>query len=415
MREEQALVSAGIGLLSGRPRYHRHATVKTPLLPEILSVNPRPVLLLVSVATLFGGAETYYVKLAGMLRERYSLRAVVCDDRLASELEAFGVDVANVSRESSGYRRYTATAKAIWRMQRAGESRVAHLNGQPEAYLTPFLRMMGYRVVLTRHTPFTDRFLQEGSRFPVFLKRWMLSLCLSLSYRVVCVSQLLRTQLSAVISPDKLVVIPTWVPNRFLRMRTAPRPSPPLRLLFVGRVVTNKGIFDLIEAIRSLHDVRLDVVGEGDQLEDAKCAASGLNVVFNGFHKDCAPFYEACDLLVFPAHEGFEGLPQVPLEAMAMGVPCLGSNISSMREIVAQNSSAAMLYDQDNPADLARKIALLQESPSLQTELGIAGASHVAENFTEQIVRKQYFDFFDDAFQGVPVRPENEIVKSGDV
>lgn len=380
--------------------------MKTRSFPT-LPVAPRPPLLLVSLSTLFGGAETYYVKLAAMLQERYCLRAVVCDDRLASELESVGVAVVNVSRESIGYRRYTATAKAIWSMRGAGGFRLAHLNGQSEAYLAPLLRVMGYRVVCTRHTPFTDKFLEEGSRIPVFLKRWVILCCLFLSDRVICVSHLLQEQLSAATSIDKIVVIPTWVPDRFLKLRAIPSFCPLFRLLFVGRVVTNKGIFDVIEAVKQLQDVRLDVVGVGDQLDDAKKAASGLEIVFHGFQQDCVPFYEACDLLVFPAHEGFEGLPQVPLEAMAMGVPCLASNISSMREIVGDKRSAAMLHAEGNLTDLARKIALLQKSPTLRDELGKAGTLCVAEGFTENVVRGQYFAFFDDA-----VRDANESHRS---
>jgi glycosyltransferase involved in cell wall biosynthesis len=341
------------------------------------------------------------VKLSALLQERYCLRAIVCDNRLAQELEAIGVNVVDISHEAIGMARYTATAKAIWNLRDADRHWIAHLNGQPESYLSPFLRTLGRRVVVTRHTPFTDQFLRAGSRIPVFLKRWMGAFCLSVASRVVCVSQLLEKQLSREISPGKLVVIPTWVPDHFLTPRATPAPSPKFRLLFVGRVVTNKGIFDLIEAVKLLHDVRLDVVGVGDQLDDAKQAAVGLNIVFHGFHKDCVPFYQASDLLVFPAHEGFEGLPQVPLEAMAMGLPCLASNISSMREIARDNRNVAMLYEEGNPVDLAGKIALLKESPGLRDELGKAGALHIAEHFTEEIVRKQYFDLFDDAFRGI--------------
>ena len=76
----------------------------------------RPAVMLVSVGAAYGGAETYYVKLAAMLRDRYSLCAVVCNRHLASELQAIGVDVEDVSPESSGYRRYLATAGAIWRI-----------------------------------------------------------------------------------------------------------------------------------------------------------------------------------------------------------------------------------------------------------------------------------------------------------
>jgi glycosyltransferase involved in cell wall biosynthesis len=373
-------------------------------LQKMPSVNeaPRveaPAVLLVSIATLLGGAETYYIKLADILRERYRLYAVVCNDHLAMEFEAIGVNVVNITRESRGFRRYIAAARAIWRLRSAANFDVVHLNGQPEAYLAPLIRMMGCRVVLTRHTPFTTQFFRAGSNVPAFLKQWIASFCLLLSYRTVCVSRLLKEQLSAVIAADRLVVIPTWVPVRFLNLRATPEPSPLFRLLFVGRVVTNKGIFDLIEAIRLSHGVRLDVVGVGDQLEDAKKAASGLKIDFHGFQEDCIPFYRACDLLVFPAHEGFEGLPQVPLEAMAIGVPCLASNISSMREIAGEDGQAVTWFEVGVVPDLVQKITLLQESPGLREALGKDGAMRVAANFTEQVVRGQYFDLFNKALR----------------
>jgi len=371
---------------------------------EKLTVDLRPILLLVSVSPLFGGAETYYVKLAAMLREIYFLRAVVCNDCLASELDAIGVEVVNVSREANGFRRYASTVRTIWRMRRDGRVQVAHLNGQPEAYLAPLLKLMGYRIVITRHTPFTDQFFREGSRVPAFLKRWIATFCLSVSQGVVCVSQLLKKQLSSVVPLEKLVVIPTWVGDRFLTPRIAPKPSGIFRLLFVGRVVTNKGIFDLVEAIKRLPDVQLDVVGVGDQLDEAKRATAGLSVNFHGFREDCITFYGACDLLVFPAPEGFEGLPQVPLEAMAMGVPCLASNISSIREIAGDDGSVLMLFEAGDTDDLARQILRLREYPSLREELGKAGARRVAERFTECAVREQYLAFFDVVFNGSPAR-----------
>jgi glycosyltransferase involved in cell wall biosynthesis len=359
----------------------------------------RPTVLLVSVGIAYGGAETYYVKLASILRETYVLRAVVCNDCLASEFNAIGVEVVNVSKEARGYRRYTSTARAIWSMRRDGRVQVAHLNGQPEAYLAPLLRLMGYRVVITRHTPFTDQFFREGSRIPAFLKRWIATFCLIVSQRVVCVSQLIKKQLSTVVRCEKLVVIPTWVGDRFLTMRVAPEPSEVFRLLFVGRVVTNKGIFDLVEAVKGLPDVQLDVVGVGDQLDEAKRSTAGLKVNFHGFQEDCIPYYGACDLLVFPAHEGFEGLPQVPLEAMAMGVPCLASNISSVREIAGDDGSTLMLFEAGDADDLARQILRLREYPSLREELGNAGSRRVAENFAEAAVRARYLSFFADAFR----------------
>jgi glycosyltransferase involved in cell wall biosynthesis len=360
----------------------------------------RPTVMLVSVGFAYGGAESYYVKLARILLAEYRIVAVVCSQRLADELRGLGIEAecAGPTTGPSSLRRYLFAVKACRRMVLRNRPTVAHLNGQPESYLAVFLRLMGLRLLTTRHTPFTDLYLQEGSRLPVALKRWMVLFSLRFSQRTICVSQLLRQQLVQYLPEDQLAFIPTWVADEFLGSYQRPSPSTPLKVLFVGRVVRNKGIFDAIEAVRRCPQAHLTVVGEGDELEAAQELASGLGVTFAGFQRDCKPIYRASDLLIFASPEGFEGLPQVPLEAMAMGLPCLASDISSIREIDGEDGALA-IYRQGDIDDLVEKLSGFSGNNTALIELGQAGRREIERRFTESTVSGAYLDQFRLAMQ----------------
>jgi len=380
--------------------------------------SERVTVLLVSLGAAYGGAETYYVKLARILQPEYTLVAVVCCERLAEEFRGLGIAVEwagatpdmdssrDSSLDSNGARRYLTALQACWRIYRRyprrHRPRVAHLNGQPESYLAAFLRLLGLRLLITRHTPFTDLFLQEGAAVPVFLKRWLAVVSLRSAHRTICVSRLLLGQLSEWLPAPRLSCIPTWVDDALLVWHERPVPSRPLHALFVGRVTQNKGIFDLIEAVRRSGKVSLTVVGEGDHLHTAQQLAEGLPIVFAGFARDCGPAYRAADLLVFPSHEGFEGLPQVLLEALACGLPCLAADIAAVREIAETDVDAAplfALFRASDVDDLARQLSALADNADRLGPLGLAGRRAVEQHFTLAVVAPLYLRAFAEAQQ----------------
>jgi glycosyltransferase involved in cell wall biosynthesis len=355
----------------------------------------RHTVLLVSVGLAYGGAESYYVKLAKILLPEYRIVAVVCSERLADELRSFGVQVECLQSTflPPSAHRYLFALRACWRMVLHQRPSIAHLNGQPESYLAVFLRCMGVRLLTTRHTPLTDLYLREGSRLPISIKRRIVLFSLRVINRTICVSQLLQRQLEDSLPKGRTIFIPTWITDDFLESYRRPVPSVPLQVLFVGRVVRNKGILDAIEAVRRCPNVHLTVVGEGDEMRAAQNLASGLKVAFVGFQSDCKPMYRASDLLIFTSPEGFEGLPQVPLEAMAMGLPCLASDISSIQEIAGHSASLAT-YRQGDIEDLVAKLSLLGTNKLALIELGKAGRLEIDRRFTESAVAHLYLEEF---------------------
>lgn len=136
--------------------------------------------------------------------------------------------------------------------------------------------------------------------------------------------------------------------------RSHRRPAAEARLLFVGRVVREKGIQDLILAVGLVRErgraVHLDVVGEGEGRAAAEkmAAALGDAVTFYGQCDDVRPFLEDADVLVLPSYG--EGLPRVLMEAGAAGLPVIGTRVPGIMEIVCDRETGFLVAPGDPPA-----------------------------------------------------------------
>ncbi len=170
------------------------------------------------------------------------------------------------------------------------------------------------------------------------------------------------------------------------RFPFAPRePDGELRLLFVGRLVEKKGIFDLLEAIRDLPGVRLDVLGSG-ALEAEARAAAGPNVHFRGAlpPTEIPAAMAAADLLVAPskvARSGDkEGTPTVILEAMASGLPVIATRHAGIPEMVGDGREG-LLVPEGDAAALARAIRAAADSPERRAAWAAAAREKVEREF----------------------------------
>jgi glycosyltransferase involved in cell wall biosynthesis len=163
------------------------------------------------------------------------------------------------------------------------------------------------------------------------------------------------------------------------------------RLLFVGNVVANKGIWTVLDAFLRLAAVRphlsLVMAGSADETIGkevrARAEQRGLGDRVNmlGFveHAELPELYRSCELLVVPSHyEG--GLGMAYLEAMACEVPVIATAAGGAAEAVVDERTGVLLSSSDaEEAELA--IARLLDDPALRARMGAAGRARVLEEF----------------------------------
>jgi glycosyltransferase involved in cell wall biosynthesis len=143
------------------------------------------------------------------------------------------------------------------------------------------------------------------------------------------------------------------------------RVNPNGRLIFVGDLETWKGVPTLIEALHILRawgeNFGLTVVGVGTLISQLRKAADGLDVKFLGQqpHTAIPSLMASAFACILPSH--WEGIPTVGLEAMAAGVPFVGTNVGGIPEII-RHRETGILVNSHSAERLAEGILLLRDA-----------------------------------------------------
>ncbi len=159
----------------------------------------------------------------------------------------------------------------------------------------------------------------------------------------------------------------------------------------VGRLVREKGYSEVFEAARHLHDrlpaVRFAAIGpaEPDKAAslsaDDRAAAESAGVRFLGSRDDVVRLYRGMDLYVLASHR--EGIPRSAMEAAAMGIPIVATDVRGCREVV-EHGLSGLLVPPRNPPALADAIAALAVDPSRRLRMGEAGRRKALRDFDQQ-------------------------------
>jgi len=153
-------------------------------------------------------------------------------------------------------------------------------------------------------------------------------------------------------------------------------PDEALAAVFVGGDWHRKGLDKAIRALASAPPWRLLVVGEGDRSEFEALADSfdvSNRVRFLGRRPDVERVYAAGDAFVFPSE--YETFSLVTFEAAASGLPLLVSKISGIEELVVEGDNGWFVSSSE---DIARRLALLADDPSLRAQMAAAARASSA-------------------------------------
>lgn len=128
--------------------------------------------------------------------------------------------------------------------------------------------------------------------------------------------------------------------------------------VFVGRLVKDKGVREMVAAFEQISKqyghAKLLLVGryepELDPLDEMtqQLIANNPNIIETGYQTDVRPYFAASDALVFPSYR--EGFPNVVLQAAAMGLPAIVSDINGCNEIIADGSNGLIVPVRDGKA-----------------------------------------------------------------
>ena len=166
----------------------------------------------------------------------------------------------------------------------------------------------------------------------------------------------------------------------------------PTNIVFVGRIIKDKGVFELAEAAKRFvgdEDLRFTVVGDVEYGSENPLAELS-NVRCVGFHKDVRPYLETAHAIVLPSYH--EGMANVLLEAAASGRAILASRIPGCSETFDEGVTG-FGFEAKNAESLFEAIMKFKSLSYLEKcEMGKAGRRKMEQEFDRQIVVNSYIE-----------------------
>lgn len=343
-----------------------------------------------------GGTEKVVLQLCRALRDKVAFVGVMsCGGELLPELEAMGVPHFRIPDISS--KDPVTFAKVSSRLKKVVHDNgvnLVHCHHRMAALYCRLALPMGVRAVATAHNVFSGgrvatRFLYKGMHIAACGGR--------VHENLVCYYGL----------PDDMVkLVPNSVPEFDGEIVAIPAVAGCakgiLKIGFVGRLSEQKGVEYLVEAMgilaeRGVH-ARCFLVGDGELGSELRRRTGGLavanDIVFLGRRDDPQNFLSQVDICAMPSL--WEGLPLVLLEALSVGVPVVASACDGILDVLRDGDNGLLVTPADAGA-LADALELLCNDASLRDRLGAKGRTDYEKEYSFEIWRERYLDFYREA------------------
>jgi len=267
---------------------------------------------------------------------------------------------------------------------------LVHVHGSKEAsfyrkmFFMTLARVWRKKIIFHCHSGKFDQFYLEERDWQKTLIRKVLSL----ADRVVILSPHWVPFFSQMVPTVKLKVLENAVPLASYQSKGAefPKALEPT-ILFAGLLTENKGLFDLIsivpELVKKVPSVKVLLAGSGDvpriqaALQNSHIEGS---VQLLGWvdPQQLIGLYHQSHLFVLPSY--YEGLPMVLLEAMACGLPIVGTRVGGIPELVEEGENGILIHPGDREA-LLNSLARLLNDPILREHMALKNVQKIKEKY----------------------------------
>ena len=163
--------------------------------------------------------------------------------------------------------------------------------------------------------------------------------------------------------------------------------------IYVGRLVKDKGVNELIKAFNAINsefeNVKLLLVGwyenELDPLipETVDIIKSNNNIITTGWVADVRPYFAISDTLVFASYR--EGFPNVVLQAAAMELFSIVTDINGCNEVIEDNKNGFIIPTKNNKA-IYEKMAFVLNNKDKTAQMGLKSRARIITNYEQKLV-----------------------------
>jgi glycosyltransferase involved in cell wall biosynthesis len=216
---------------------------------------------------------------------------------------------------------------------------------------------------------------------------------------IVCVTKVSYQALKRY--SKKCFWIPHSVDTTLFKPRHKPKEHDPIRVLFVGRLVEEKGVLELIDVAKKIKACQKNVefwfVGQGPLRSYLDKLKKQLPIRYLGYIDNTLlpKVYQEADILVLPS-KGEELFGIVLIEAMSCGLPVIASNRVGPREIITHGHDGFLVQSDPNLdrtkfiEELTEYIYLLAENMDLRREMSLRGRRKAEQLYDVKVVAERW-------------------------
>jgi len=359
-----------------------------------------------------GGAQQYVYDLALAAKREghepvlaYGVKGQLTERLIEADIRT--IQIAGLTRDVG----LVSELRTAWNLLRALKQErpdIVHLNSSKAGGLGAFAARLARveRIIFTAHGWPHKEPRSLLTHLGIRLASW---LTIILTHYVVVVSGDDMKRAPVIFSRHKLQLVKNGIEDysrlareearSILSEKTGQGALPPIWLMNVAELHTNKGLDVLIEAFAKLASRELQVclilAGAGEEKEKLMALTKRLmiatRVVFTDFLPDARSYLAAADLFVFPSRK--EGMPFALLEAGLASLPVIASRVGGIPEVI-EDGAGGLLVPPDDPGALAEAIQSLIKNPERAARLGTALRAHVEKEFSKERMVQETFALY---------------------
>ena len=334
-----------------------------------------------------------------LLSEGYRVVCLSPEDSYSARLSELGCEWWPVHMDNAGSNplKDAWLVLQFWRhYRRLRPAAALHFTIKNNVYGTWAARVAGVPAI-NNVSGLGTAFTRKG--FVAAVARQLYRLSLPLAARVFCQNvddrQLLVSR--RIVSPSQLALLPGSGVDlvRFSPLLRQPHPGP-FRFLYAGRLLADKGLYELIAAFRALrkagHEAELWLCGFAgvsnvSAITEADLEAWGREpfVTWLGPTDAIESVMAQIDCIVLPSYYG-EGVPRSLLEAAAMGLPAITTDAPGCRHVVEDGFNGLLCKARDPDSLQASMTQVLLMTAEELERMGSNGRARVEERFSEEVV-----------------------------
>lgn len=344
-------------------------------------------IMIISLTPFFGGGESFVLNLIRVIKNSKCRLEIFCrNEKLYQGLSNSKNIIVNRLKAPTNLMALVEMITIL--NNNKSKSNIIVLNGQLESFLSLPARMMGYKPIIVRHS-----LLSMTSN----TKKLLFYFSCLFAKKIVCVSNTSKNEF-----PDfflkKTELIYNWLDKSALSDTLNQHNNQSefftnnnLSIYYIGRVSKGKNVEQLILACNGLDNIDLNIVGDGDELDNLKNKYTN-GVKFHGFisQENLYKHYELANLCVSCSSSETFGLSI--LEASYFSVPLLLSNIPAYYEIT-KNGELALIFEVGNVESLSNQLNKIVNNRELLADLSKKSFA-IHKQFSSEAAKEKYLTLF---------------------